>query len=636
MVIQQCSQPGRAGAGGRQKKKVFHFYSKLAFSLWYNITDNSDLFRTFTQSVIVSLNLFPISHRICALCVVFLLLFTPPVSAKTGLGNFESSKELLGVENLLLVKASISQALEVGRLGQVKFVDTPGMKAFYESRGYESVWLQSSFLRQRKAETLLEAFEASWKHGLNPESYHVSEIRRLMKETKDAERFQVDLMLSDALVRYGKDLTGMRVNPRSIGQRSKYWREPLRGIDILDHVANSTSTLAALQSLAPKGRLYKKLQSELIRLYNEPEESGEKAIRLRGLLKPGATHKAVLTLRERMGLKAANAVNGAYYYDDQLARRVMAFQKSHGLKPDGIIGPHTIKLMNMSRDDRINQILVNLERLRWVEPNKPDRYVMVNVPSAMLWGVEDGRVTLEMPVVVGRKKRPTNIFTTTITGIRFNPTWTVPPTIKKEDYLPKLQEDPYYLSDRGIELMEQGMTVDPGIIDWGSKTWQEVNAMRMVQGSGGGNPLGRVRVIMNNPFNIYLHDTPTKSYFKLTDRALSSGCVRMAEAVKFADFVLKPNDNWSGDRKQRILNSGKQTEVWAQKPLPVYILYQTVWLGDRGQVVYGTDLYGHDRALLKVLSDMGAVVFPVKKQSTESAQNKAVSGRNIDFAQNNR
>lgn len=576
------------------------------------------------------------SQRISALGVVATLVFTCSFPAKAQMNTFESVNDLLGVENSLLVQASISQALEVGRLGRVKFVDTPGMKAFYESRGYESVWLQSSFLRQRKAETLLEVFDESWKHGLNPESYHVTEIRRLMNETKGAERFQVDLILSDALVRYGKDLTSMRVNPRSIGQRSKYWREPLRGIDILDHVANSTSTYSALQSLAPKGRLYKKLQSELVRLYNEPENSGEKAIHLRGLLKPGATNKVVLTLRERMGLTASSATNGAYYYDDQLAERVIAFQKSHGLKPDGIIGPHTVKLMNMNRDDRINQLLVNLERLRWVEPNKPDRYVMVNVPSAMLWGVEGGRVKLEMPVVVGRKKRPTNIFTTQITGIRFNPTWTVPPTIKKEDYLPKLQEDPYYLSDRGIELMDQGMTVDPGMIDWEDKTWEEVNAMRMVQGSGSSNPLGLVRVIMNNPFNIYLHDTPTKSYFKLTNRALSSGCVRMAEAEKLADFVLQPNDNWSRERKERILAAGKQTEVWAQKPLPVYILYQTVWLGDRGQVVYGTDLYGHDRQLLKVLSDMGGVVFPAKEKSTKSAENRGISGEIIDLAKNKR
>lgn len=532
----------------------------------------------------------------------------------------ESVVEALSVENPLLIKTGITQALEAGRLGNQKFYDTPGMKAFYEARDYESVWLESSFLRQKKSEMLLKAFEESWQHGLNPENYHVSEIKRVMKEVKGAERFQLDLLLSDALVRYGRDLSGMRVNPRSIGQRSKYWRQPLRAIDILDHVANNSSTQAALEGLAPQGKLYRSLQKELVRLYKTPDTNPDlQNIRINGFLKPGSSHKAVLKIRERMGFNPSNAMEGAYFYDDQLAKAVMSFQKAHGLTPDGIVGRHTIKLMNMTRDDRINQVLVNLERLRWVEPNKPDRYIMVNVPAAILWAVENNKVKLEMPVVVGREKRPTNIFTTQITGIRFNPTWTVPPTIKRDDYLPKLQEDPYYLSDRGIELMDGKMTVDPGLVDWNNKTWSEVNDMRMVQGSGANNPLGLVRMIMDNPFNIYLHDTPTKSYFKRANRALSSGCIRMQDAQAVADFVLARNEGWSEARREKIIAKGRMAEVRAQEPLPVYILYQTVWLGDRGQIVYGPDIYAHDRKLLKVLTNMDGVVFPAEDQ-TKTAQ----------------
>ncbi|HPF78961.1 MAG TPA: L,D-transpeptidase family protein [Alphaproteobacteria bacterium] len=561
-----------------------------------------------------------------AFCIVIAAAAMPFGKASAQLNPPDNIADTLGVENLLLVKAGITQALEVGRVGKLTFHDGPGMKAFYEARGYESAWLQSSFLRQQKAEALVEAFENSWKHGLNPASYHVEEIKRLMSETQGAERFELDLVLSDALVRYGRDLTGMRVNPKAIGQRSKYWREPLRGIDILDHVANASDARSALAGLAPQGNLYKKLQRELISLYNTPAEDPDtQIIRLTGLLRPGNSHKAILKIRQRMGFDPAKAPQGAYYYDDELAQAVMSFQKAHGLTPDAIIGAHTIKLMNMTRDDRINQVLVNLERLRWMEPNKPDRYIMVNVPAAILWAVEDGRVKIEMPVVVGREERPTNIFTTEITGVRFNPTWTVPPTIKRDDYLPKLREDPYYLSDRGIELMDGNMTVDPGLVDWNEKTWSEVNQMRMVQGSGANNPLGLVRVIMNNPFNIYLHDTPTKSYFKRSNRALSSGCIRLQDAQKVADFILSHNDNWSQERKEQILAKGKQVEVAAQDPLPVYILYQTVWLGDREQIVYGPDLYGEDRKLLKALTDIGGVVFPADDKSIKTAQINDIS-----------
>ena len=566
-------------------------------------------------------------HIIFTSCITILLGFSsaPQVQAQTS--PIESIQETLGVENLLLIKASISQALEIGRLGNHKFYDPPGMKAFYQSREFESVWLESSLFKQRKAEALLAAFESSWKHGLNPNNYFVKEIRRLMDESKGAERFQLDLLLSDALVRYGRDLSGMRVEPKNIGQLSKYWRQPLRGIDILDHVANSSDASQALEIMAPQGTLYKSLQNELARLYITPPEDSDTAhIYLSGLIRPGDSHKAILKVRERLGFNPDAALQGAYYYDDQLAQAVMTFQKDSGLTPDGIIGAQTVKVMNMTRSDRINQILVNLERLRWVEPNKPSRYVMVNVPAAVLWAVEDNNVVLEMPVVVGRPKRPTTIFTTEITGIRFNPTWTVPPTIKKEDYLPKLQEDPYYLFDRGIELIDSdNMTVDPGMINWSEKTWREVNAMRMVQGSGSSNPLGLVRVIMNNPYNIYLHDTPTKSYFKRSNRALSSGCVRMADPLKFADFVLKKNDGWSTGRRDKLLERGKQADIIVEHPLPVYILYQTVWLGDRGQIVYGRDLYDHDAVLLRELKKIGGLVFPVKAEETKTAHLNGIS-----------
>ncbi len=534
----------------------------------------------------------------------------------------EIDQNSLSVESPTLISAGIMSALEGGSLNNLKFYDAPGMKAFYESRGSEPVWIQNSFFGQKKTKAILSVLENSWTHGLNPNQYHTNEIRQLMDEAKGADRFQLDLVISDALVRYGRDMSAMRVNPKRIGQRSRYWRTPLRGIDILDYVAGSSDVKSAMQNMAPKGKLYKKLQEELNRLYQTPAtEKGESfKVNVKGLIRPGANNKAVLRIRNRMGYKAESAPQGAYYYDDELARAVMAFQKSHSLKPDGIVGRQTVKLMNITREDKINQVLANLERLRWVEQSKPNRYIMVNVPSATLWAVENEKVKIEMPVVVGRPKRPTNIFSTQVTGIRYNPTWTVPPTIKRDDYLPKLRENPYYLSDRGIELVEDGMTVDPGEIDWNSKTWSEVNAMRMIQGSGRGNPLGQVRFLMNNPFNIYLHDTTTKSYFKRSNRALSSGCIRLEKPIELADFVLSPNPDWSSSKRDSILQRGKLREIRAQEPLPVYILYQTVWLGERNQIIYGADIYGHDTRLIKALLEIDGVAVPTAPKSTKTAQ----------------
>lgn len=527
-----------------------------------------------------------------------------------------------------LTPVALTEAIEGGAIDQSNIQNKDVLKAFYSARAYEPLWLGKGAQRQAKAKMLVSVLENAWRHGLNPTAYNVDQIKAALEQANTDENiYQLELLLSDMAVQYAQDLTAMRVDPRSIGQRARYWREPISGEEVLSQISISANVKQAFKAIEPKGQLYKRLQEELSLLYQtKGPDQDEQPISVSGIIRPGNSHRAVLRIRERMGLDPDLAPQGAYVYDDQLAQAVMAFQKGQGVAADGIIGPQTIKLMNITREDRINQIIVNLERLRWLEEEKPERYVMVNVPSATLWAIENNQVVLEMPVVVGRQKRPTNIFNTKITGIRFNPKWTVPPTIKKEDYLPKLREDPYYLTDRGIELVDsENMTVDPGLIDWEEKTWAEVNMMRMVQGSGERNPLGLVRVIMQNPYNIYLHDTPQKSYFRRSNRALSSGCVRMEKPFEFADFVLKNNEGWSEEKRQGYIARGREVNIQAAEPLPVYLVYQTVWLGENGQIVYGQDIYDHDRVLLRELRKINGIVDKTEENVQLIAENDHIT-----------
>src|SRR5690606_26433776 len=147
--------------------------------------------------------------------------------------------------------------------------------------------------------------------------------------------------------------------------------------------------------------------------------------------------------------------------------------------------------------DRMIQIIANMERLRWLDQSRPERYVLVNIPSASLWAVDNGKVELEMPVIVGKEARPTYSFKTEISGVRFNPNWTVPPTIQKDDFLPMLLEDPMALTKRGIIIKYQGREVDPSKVDWSKVNRENIMNVRMVQAPGDDNPLGKVRVIMD-------------------------------------------------------------------------------------------------------------------------------------------
>ncbi|MCB1651440.1 MAG: L,D-transpeptidase family protein, partial [Alphaproteobacteria bacterium] len=318
-----------------------------------------------------------------------------------------------------------------------------------------------------------------------------------------------------------------------------------------------------------------------------------------------------------------------YIYDDRLSAAVIEFQKQNGLKPDGIVGSQTLEILNKTNKQKIGQIIANLERLRWVEENKPDKFVVVNIPSATLWAVDGGKVQFEMPVIVGRKKRPTNTFVAQITGVRFNPTWTVPPTIKKEDILPKLKEDPEYLSSKGMELVsgvgENALTIDPASVDWAAISEDDLKQFNMVQTPGSHNPLGQIRVLMPNRYNIYLHDTNERGYFSRASRAASSGCVRLKEPKKMADFIMRSGKSWNDAQMESLLGAGKMRDVFIKNPIPVYLLYYTVWINEKGELVYGNDLYGYDKKLIKMLSDIDGILIPVDNNGSIRA---AMSGLN--------
>jgi murein L,D-transpeptidase YcbB/YkuD len=261
--------------------------------------------------------------------------------------------------------------------------------------------------------------------------------------------------------------------------------------------------------------------------------------------------------------------------------------------------------MNKTPQEKFYQIIANLERLRWLEDNKPGKYVLVNIPSSTLWAVENEQVVHEMPVVVGRKDRPTLSFITEITGVRFNPTWTVPPTIKRKDYLPMLRENPMSLAEKGIDLRYEGQSIDPNSVNWVNFPEDELPNLQMVQGPGDTNPLGHIRILMPNQYNIYLHDTTTPEYFQASERMFSSGCVRVKEPASLATFILKENQNWSDTFIEDKLATGKTADIATSRKIPVYLLYLTTWLNDDGSLSYGPDIYEWDKLILEELKSSG-------------------------------
>lgn len=517
-----------------------------------------------------------------------------------------------------VIEAAMVSALDAGKIDTRDFRDPAVMKVFYDHRNMRPVWVDRRATDYSNAKQILQVLDESWSHGLNPDNYHVDAIRLLLRSDRPADRAQLDLLLSDAVIRYGHDITGLRLSPRELNQDAQYWRVPIAAADVLQQVsANGSGAAAALRGLAPTDALYQRLRQELQTLVTHPDRGYEQYLPLNfgGVsLRPGEVNVSVPKLRARMGVAYDADYGPEKLYDDPLAAAVMNFQHQNGLTADGIIGPKTLVLLNRSTRDQIEQIVANMERLRWVDDRKPDKYIIVNIPSATLWAIEDKEVAFEMPVIVGRPERATKSFVTEITGVRFNPKWTVPPTIKAKDFLPKLVEDPTYLLNKGIEvsILVDGKreTLDSTAIDWANVTRADLARMRMTQAAGDNNALGRVRVLMDNPYDIYLHDTNAPEFFNKPDRALSSGCIRMSKPEDVANFILHGNKGWSNERMQGIFARERTAEVNTENKVPVYILYQTIWLDDKGQLIYGPDIYQQDRRVLDVMTKAKAYKIP--------------------------
>ncbi|MEM6811769.1 MAG: L,D-transpeptidase family protein [Pseudomonadota bacterium] len=499
------------------------------------------------------------------------------------------------------------------RLDNVRVQNSKALQKVYEENNYQPLWMTGSRKDFRLLNDFYELFLDSWVHGFNPGKYHTPSIYNSLAKIKEGktldDKIKADIILSDAIIKFGQDLTGTRINPRKLGYNSKSIRKPGDPAALLQYILSSRNPVNSLRGLAPKSNFYKALQSELILLYQNPDDD-VKPIKVGRLIKPRSSHGAIPAIRERLGVSDQNLMHEANFYDDLLSKRVIEFQKKNGLKPDGVIGPATMRILNMNDEDRIKQIIVNMERARWELDDASSRYIMVNIPNQTLFAVDNGRTKIQMPIVIGRTDRPTNSFQTNIDGVRFNPTWTIPRTIKREDFISKLKEDPNYLMDRGINLYYEREQIDSTLVDWNALPEEEYSSYRMVQGSGLNNPLGRFRILMPNPYNIYLHDTPQKSVFQRTNRALSSGCIRLQDAEKVVDFILQDKNGWSEERKQDILDAGKMRDIFLENPIPVYLNYQTMWFDDKNKLVYGPDVYKEDINLFSALKSQNDVYLP--------------------------
>ena len=295
------------------------------------------------------------------------------------------------------------------------------------------------------------------------------------------------------------------------------------------------------------------------------------------------------------------AISCENYFDEDLKTAVISFQKNHGLYADGIVGSLTQKFLNMSANEKIGQIRINLERMRFLPRDLGEKYLIVNIPEFKLKLIEDHTVKLSMNVVVGESKHPTPIFSDNMSYIVLNPKWNIPESITKKEIIPKLIKDPNYLASKGIDIYsswhpesEKMNTQD--IID--AFILEDLDSMpnfRLTQSPSSENPLGRMKFIFPNKHAVYMHDTPAKSLFSNARRAYSHGCIRLSKPQELLNIIASEDKSLDLGKIDSILKETNEKSIGLSKKIPVHLVYLTSWVDEEGQLQFREDVYNYDK-----------------------------------------
>lgn len=487
---------------------------------------------------------------------------------------------------------------------------------FYERRLFRPAWIADDGPLSL-VDTFVQSVQEAHREGLRPEGYHLSNIKSLLAELGET-RIQkkplspekladLDLLLTDAFLMYSSHLLSGRVNPETI-QADWYAKGPNANLDRILQIALDAKQIEnVLQSLLPREPGYARLRQALADYRRIAQKGGWPKVPAGRKMRLGELGERVIILRNRLAVSgdvdAAPGKDGLLF-DVALEDGVKKFQRRHGLEVDGIVGPATLAALNFPVEKRVLQIEANLERWRWLPQDFGPRYILVNVANFGLEVIEKGTTVMTMRAVVGKSYQRTPAFSAEMTYVVFCPYWNVPDSIAKEEMLPLIQDDPAYLAQNRLKLFQgwgsEQKEIDPTTVDW-SEVDDENFPYHLRQEPGSMNPLGRVKFMFPNRFNVYLHDSPARVLFWKTEREFSHGCIRIHKAAELAEYLLRGDSQWTPETIREALDKSIDQTVRLPEPIPVNILYWTAWVDEDGAVQFRKDIYEHDRPLEEAL-----------------------------------
>ena len=489
-----------------------------------------------------------------------------------------------------------------------KYPVSPLLNKFYLSRNYELAWFKKNLKPRKELYSYLKTLQKSNGDGLDPNFYYLDIIKKNVDELKNLRGndlklkvVQVDLLVSDSGLLYFSDLLYGRYKFNSDFMEQTYSEPYIDIVTVLNKAIAKNHFQKVVDSLLPQNYVYDALKRSLVKYEKIRENGGWQPVPPGKTLKAGMNNSRIVFLKHRLyasgDLNIYENQNVQQYlnnpvFDGVLKNSVKNFQRRHGLKEDGEVGKNTIAALNIPLDKKIDSIIINLDIWRKLPQNLGNKYVLVNVPAFKLFGVENNTNTVEMRVIVGRLDWNTPIFSEYMEYIVINPYWNIPSSIFEDEILPELRKDPGYLKRKNIQVVSlQTAKVQKNY----SQNWSDVDPdnfnYRLRQAPGAVNPLGRLKFILPNKHSVYLHDTPDKKLFEKPKRRFSHGCIRVEKPLELAEFVFNDDNEWDANRVQSAIDSGSSKNVYLKQPIPVHIMYFTVWVENDNSVHFRDDVY---------------------------------------------